>query len=60
MFYVYDNGIIGQKKKKKKKVSFLISNFKGCRPAINTELQETRRRHSYLHTGSYARKNINK
>jgi len=55
--YVYDNGIIDQKLKPP---HFLISNFKGCRPAINTELQETRRRHSYLHTGSYARKNINK
>lgn len=58
MLYVYDNGIIDQKKKKKE--PFLISKFKGCRPAINTELQETRRKYSYLHTSLNARKNINK
>lgn len=45
MLYVYDNGIIDQKKEE----PFLISNFKGCRPDINTELEETRRKYSYIH-----------
>lgn len=57
MLYVYDNGIIDPKLKPP---HFLISNFKGCRPAIKTDLQETRRKYSYLYTSSNARENINK